>query len=139
MFLLATVVTVSPVQASEIAPANGPVGIIIMPFTIYSKDDLSGFRRELLNTLASGVEEGGKFKIVGIERLKMLVQKEKIYSFDEASASKIGKDEGAAFAILGSITKIDKAISLDIRLLDIAENRLITSLYMKEENEKTIL
>jgi outer membrane protein insertion porin family len=139
LILLVTMVTVSSVQASEMAPTNDPVGIIIMPFTVYGNDNLSGFRRELMNTLASSVEEGGKFKIVGIERLKMLVFKEKISSFDEAGASKIGKDEGAIFAILGSITKIDKTISIDIRLLDIAENRLITSLYMKEENEKTSL
>ena len=139
LFLLVTVVIISPAQASETAPANGPVGIIIMPFTVYGKGDLSGFRREVLNALASNIEEDGKFKIAGIERLKILVLEEKIYSFDEASASKIGKDEGAAFVILGSITKIDKAISLDIRLLDVIENRLIISLYVKEENEKAIL
>ena len=137
--LLLTASTVAAAQETNILPPKGPAGVIIMPFAVYGKGDLSGFRREVLNVLASGIEEDGKFKIAGIEKLKILVLEEKIYSFDEASASKIGKDEGAAFAILGSITKIDKTISLDMRLLDIAEGSLITSLYVKEENEKAIL
>ena len=139
VFLLLTASTMAAAQETNILPPKVTDRVIIMPFTVYGKGDLSSFRREVLNALASGIEEDGKFKIAGIERLKELVLEEKIYSFDEASASNIAKEEGAAFAILGSITKIDKVISLDMRLLDIAENRLIISLYVKEENEKAIL
>ncbi len=132
-------VSTTAAQETDILPPKGNDRVIIMPFAVYGKGDLPGFRREVLNALAFDVEEDGKFKIAGIERLKALVLEKKVYLFDEASASKIGKDEGAAFAILGSITKIDKNISLDIKLLDIAEGRIVASLYVKEENEKAVL
>ena len=118
---------------------NGPPAVIIMPFTVYAKDNLSGFRRDLLNTIASAIESGGKAEIVGIERIKKLVLEEKVSLFDESLASRIGKEEGASFAILGSISKIGKTISLDIRLLDISSNSIISSVYVKEETEKDTL
>src|SRR3989304_3778278 len=39
---------------------NGPPAVIIMPFTVYAKDNLSGFRRDLLNTIASAERGGGR-------------------------------------------------------------------------------
>lgn len=129
----------SAAQEAGVLPPKAIVRVIITPFSIHGKDDLSGFRRKILNALASAIESDGKAEVVGIERLKRLVFDEKVYLFDEAVALKIGKEEDATFAILGSITRIDKDISLDIRLLDISSGKIIASLYVKKENEKAIL
>ncbi|MBI3755485.1 MAG: outer membrane protein assembly factor BamA [Deltaproteobacteria bacterium] len=131
--------TVVAAQEAGVLPPKAIARVIITPFSIHGKDDLSGFRRKILNALASAIESDRKTEVVGIERLKRLVLDEKVYLFDEAIALKIGKDEDASFAILGSITKIDKAISLDVRLLDISSGKIIASLYLKKENEKTML
>ncbi|MBI3753009.1 MAG: outer membrane protein assembly factor BamA [Deltaproteobacteria bacterium] len=131
--------TVVAARASDISSVKDPVKAVIMPFTIYSKDDLSGLRRQILDTIASNLEAEGRIEVVGIEKIKKLVLEEKVYLFDEAMGLKIGKEKGASFAILGSITKIDKTISLDIRLLDISSGKLIGSSYTKGENEKEIL
>ncbi|MBI5048319.1 MAG: outer membrane protein assembly factor BamA [Deltaproteobacteria bacterium] len=113
--------------------------VIIMPFTIHSKDNLSVFRRDILNAMASVIEADGKVEIVGIERLKRLILEEKVYLFDESLALRIGKEEGTSFAIVGSITKIDKTMSLDIRLLDTPSGRIISSAYVKGDSEKETL
>lgn len=129
----------SAAQEAGVLLPKASARVIITPFSIHGKDDLSGFRRKILNALASAIESDRKTEVVGIERLKRLVLDEKVYLFDEAIALKIGKDEDAAFTILGSITKIDKAISLDVRLLDISSGKIIASLYVKKENEKAML
>ncbi|MBI5327076.1 MAG: outer membrane protein assembly factor BamA [Deltaproteobacteria bacterium] len=110
--------------------------VMVMPFTIHSKDNLSDLRRNILNAIASQIETYEKVEIIGIERLKRLVLEEKVYLFDESLVLKIGKEEGAAFVIVGSITKIDKTMSLDIRLLDTSSGRMISSAYVKGEDEK---
>ncbi|MBI3754760.1 MAG: outer membrane protein assembly factor BamA, partial [Deltaproteobacteria bacterium] len=91
-----------------------------------------------LNTIASGMEVEGKTRVVGIEQLKRLVLEEKVASFDEAIALKIGKEEGAQFAILGSITKVERGISIDVQLIDISVSRQVGFFYIKGDGEKEI-
>lgn len=123
------------IAAAEELLKPEPIKIIIMPLAIHSQDNLSAFRRQILNTMASVVETDGISDVVGIERLKKIVLEEKVSLFDETLTSKIGREEGANFAILGSIAKIGRDISIDIRLLDISNDRLISFFYVKAEDE----
>src|SRR3990170_7760380 len=113
----------------------GPARVMIMPFAVHSKDDLSSLRRQVLNTIASGVEANRMTQVIGIDRLKRLVLEEKVSLFDDAIAVKIGREEGAQFAILGSITKIEKDISIDMRLLNISNGTLLSFFYIKGASE----
>ena len=116
----------------------GPARVMIMPFAVHSKDDLSSLRRQVLNTIASGVEANRMTQVIGIDRLKRLVLEEKVSLFDDAIAVKIGREEGAQFAILGSITKIEKDISIDMRLLNISNGRLLSFFYIKGASETEV-
>lgn len=138
LFLLFAVFAIAA-QGVGALPPKALSRVIITPFAVDAKEDLSAFRREAMNALASAVESSGEAEIVGIEKLKRLVLDEKVFLFDEAAALKIGKEEDAMFAITGSITKIDKAVSLDVKLLDISSGRTISSLHVKEENEKAVI
>jgi len=134
-FFLSLFVSYAQTQGASTAVA-GTVGVMVMPFAIHSKDDISDFRRQVLNRIASDIEMKGKARIVGIERLKRLVLEEKVLLFDEAIALKIGREEGAHFIILGSITKIENDISIDMRLLDADDSKPIDLFYVKGESEK---
>src|SRR3972149_2866511 len=70
-FFLSLFVSYAPTQGASTAVA-GTVGVMVMPFAIHSKDDISDFRRQVLNRIASDIEMKGKARIVGIERLKRI-------------------------------------------------------------------
>src|SRR3990170_2059471 len=132
-------VSLSSAGVPDTASEKGDAGVIIMPFAIHSRDNLSNLRRQFLNKLAASIEADSGYRIAGIERLKKLVLEEKVDVFDEAMAAGIGRDEGAAFAVLGSITKIGNNISIDVRLVDVNNDRLAGFFNVKGQSDLELL
>jgi len=132
-------VSLSSAEAPDTTSEKGDAGVIIMPFAIHSRDNLSNLRRQFLNKLAASIEADSGYRIAGIERLKKLVLEEKVDVFDEAMAAGIGRDEGAVFAVLGSTTKIGNDISIDVRLVDVNNDRLAGFFNVKGQSELELL
>ncbi len=93
--------------------------VLILPFDMHSKEDISATRRAIMEMLASELNKRG-VEITGIEALKELVLKEGAGKFDEASALKIAASRPSDFAVLGSITRIGRYTNVDFRIFDIA-------------------
>jgi outer membrane protein insertion porin family len=99
---------VSPVKAQEVKK------IVIMPFEIYSKGDVTAIRKTLHQKLS---EEIGKEK-----QVKLLAQ-DKILTgsgkINVKRAIETGKSLGADFIIMGSMTQLGETVSIDARIIDV--------------------
>ncbi|MBI5561051.1 MAG: outer membrane protein assembly factor BamA, partial [Deltaproteobacteria bacterium] len=97
-----------------------------MPFDMHSATDISGLRRDVMEVLASTLKREG-VEITGLERTKELF--EKGVRFDEETSAGISKEAGARFAILGSVTLLEKTYAADWRILDVSEGRVVRFYY----------
>ncbi len=109
------------------AAEGARIKVLILPFDMHSKEDISRLRKEVMEALASSLYDKG-VDITGIERIKELVLEKGVKSFDEESALKISEEVPSDFALLGSISKLGRTYEVDIRALDLRENRLVTFL-----------
>jgi TolB-like protein len=100
---------------------------------IYSQENLDYLREGINDILTSRitVEEG----VVVIERsiVERALYDEKPMRLDEIVARKIGMRIGADYIVLGSITKTDGYVSLDARLISVAEEKPPVTVYTQQK------
>ncbi|MCP3677343.1 MAG: outer membrane protein assembly factor BamA [Deltaproteobacteria bacterium] len=126
---------------ASIAPAHSvqaAMRVLVLPFDVYGAGDISSLRREVLNTVAFRFEEEGA-EVVGIDEIKRLMVDDGVISFSEERAVALSKKVAADFALLGSITRFDGAISIDWRLYDLAQKRNVALFFRKGSDRRTIL
>jgi TolB-like protein len=100
---------------------------------IYSQENLDYLREGINDILTSRitVEEG----VVVIERsiVERALYDEKPIRLDEIVARKIGMRIGADYIVLGSITKTHDHVSLDARLISVAEEKPPVTVYAQQK------
>ncbi|MEE8185142.1 MAG: outer membrane protein assembly factor BamA [Thermodesulfobacteriota bacterium] len=119
-------------------PSHAAFRFLILPFDMYSGEDISDLRREVMNIVASSFEEEGA-EVVGIEEVKSLMLEEGIRSFDEERAIAIGRRTGADFAVLGAITRLDGTASIDLQVFDIYIKRNLAFFFKKGDDRMMLL
>lgn len=100
------------------------VKVIIMPFSINSMEDISVERKELMQQIASALDESGA-SITGMAEIKKLFLSKGIARFTEEDALNIARKSGAEFAIIGSVTLLGETYSANWRILKIKDSRLL--------------
>ena len=126
---------------ASIAPAHSvqaAMRVLVLPFDVYGAGDIRSLRREVLNTVAFRFEEEGA-EVVGIDEIKRLMVDEGVASFSEERAVTLSKKVAADFALLGSITRLDGAMSIDWRLYNLAQKRNVALFFKKGSDRRTIL
>jgi TolB-like protein len=121
--LLALIFTLPSPSITQTRDPNKVYKVAILPFMIYSQENLDYLREGIYDILTSRitVEE----RIVVIERsvVERALYEERPMRLDETAATKIGMRLGADYIVLGSLTKIGNYISLDARLISITEEK----------------
>ncbi|MEK7313388.1 MAG: outer membrane protein assembly factor BamA [Deltaproteobacteria bacterium] len=100
--------------------------VALGPFDMYGQTDISRERKEVMEAFASALSREG-VEIAGIEALKKLYVEEGVKNFTEEILLRIAGDEGADFAITGSIALLESTYSLNWRVIDVRAGRLIGS------------
>lgn len=118
--------------------ADSNIRAVVMPFEAKSKDDISAFRREFMEALASSLDDAG-VEIAGMELVKEAVLKEGLKSFTDADAIEIGKKAKADFAVLGTITKTGDKTEADWRVLDLSKKSPVAFFIKSSESEGELL
>ena len=96
--------------------------IMIMPFEIYSNDDKSAIRESLYNNLS---EEFKKEKYIQIIPADNFLNN--YIKIDERKAISNGKSMGADFVIIGSLTQLGESLSIDARIIDVAQGNIAST------------
>jgi outer membrane protein insertion porin family len=98
----------------EIARAQQPVSIVIMPFETHAQDDLSYLQTQIPQAIKSLLEQEGAdvliYETMSISSWKKLAE-------SRAEIRNIGAQTGAAYVVWGSLTLFGQNFSLDVKLL----------------------
>ena len=135
--VLLLVITVLTLSIPHMAGAKD-VGVVLIPFDVYSEKDISALRKEVMEALAEGLEKEG-IKIRGIEAVKELFLKARLKKLSDKQAIELARDEGAEFVIKGAITLIEEKFSLDWFVLDAKEGRFVAFYHKKADSEEALL
>jgi outer membrane protein insertion porin family len=114
------------------------VRVLILPFDMHSREDITGARRNLMETMAQALHAEGA-ELVGLEAVKELFQEKQVMRFDEDAALELAAGTGAEFALLGSLTKLGVTFNADWRIFDLKTERLIGFYYKSAGSEGELL
>ena len=96
--------------------------IMIMPFEIYSNDDKSAIRESLYKNLSEEFKKEKYIQIIPADNfLKNYIK------IDERKAISNGKSMGADFVIIGSLTQLGESLSIDARIIDVAQGNIAST------------
>jgi TolB-like protein len=121
--LLGFVLTVPSPSIPQTRNPNKVYKVAILPFMIYSQENLDYLREGIYDILTSRITVEGRIVVIERSLAEQALYEEKPTRLDEAAASKIGMKVGADYVVLGSITKVGDYISLDARLVSITEEK----------------
>ena len=116
------------------AASEGPVAL--MPFTIYSQEDLGYLQKNLLETLSKGLRNQ-QISLVPLAQTEPWLTKKTPNDWGELRT--IGKELGANWLIYGSLTKIGQRLSLNGNLLEAKSTSPPLSFSLTEEGLENIL
>ena len=122
LFLAFTLTLPSP-SITQTRDPNKVYKVAILPFMIYSQENLDYLREGIYDILTSRITVEGRIVVMERSVVEQALYEEKPTRLDEAAATKIGMKIGADYIVLGSITKVGDYISLDARLISITEEK----------------
>lgn len=112
--LCITVMGFFPVAAS----GQPTVSVVILPFEVHAKEELSYLQAEIPRVLATYLEQEGA-KILVLDKASVPLWREQVENISEIK--KLGNQTGAEYVIWGSLTWIGQQFSLDAKLFAIRE------------------
>ena len=102
------------------AHAQQPPSVVILPFEIFSEDDLTYLQAEIPSALKDSLEQAGA-RILLIDPISDPEWKKRVGSIDEIQ--RLSNQTGADHVIWGSLTWIGQQFSLDLKLYDTTSTR----------------
>jgi TolB-like protein len=121
--LLALTLTHPSPSIPQSKDPNKMYKVAILPFMIYSQENLDYLREGIYDMLTSRISVEGKIVVIERSIVEQALYEERPTRLDEAAATKIGMRVGADYIVLGSITKIGDYISLDARMISLTEEK----------------
>ena len=100
------------------AAAERKVKVTVLPFSIYSAEDLSAYERDIQEVLLSALAYHERIDPLDLDKLSKVVAGKLPSEMDENYAREVGRKMGADYVVIGSMTKVGETISLDARLVD---------------------
>lgn len=120
---LALILTLPSPAMTQTRDPNKVYKVAILPFMIYSQENLDYLREGINDILTSRITVEGRIIVMERSVVERALYEDKPARLDEAAATKIGMKIGADYVVLGSITKVGDYISLDARLVSITEEK----------------
>ncbi len=96
------------------------VKALLLPFEMHAEGDMRALRRSINDSFAASLEQKGAV-LTGLPEVRELMLKEGVRRFDEAAAMELSKKVKADFAVLGSVTRLGGATTVDWRVLDLSD------------------
>jgi TolB-like protein len=122
LFLTLMLTLPSP-SITQTRDPNKVYKVAILPFMIYSQENLDYLREGIYNILTSRITVEERIVVIDRSIVERAFYEERPTRLDEAAATKIGMKIRADYVVLGSITKVGDYISLDARLISLTEEK----------------
>ncbi|MBW1815444.1 MAG: hypothetical protein JRJ39_17980 [Deltaproteobacteria bacterium] len=122
----------------NLAPAAEPAKIVIFPFNIHSKDDLSFLNTGIIDMLSSSLAKNDNMVIVKLPETTHPDGGEAAV-IDEETAIKLASDLNADYVVIGSLTVFGNSVSTNAKFIDVKKNESLVTLSEYGENRGDVL
>ena len=130
---LALTLTLPSTSVTQTKDPNKVYKVAILPFMIYSQENLDYLREGIYEILTSRVTVEDRIVLIDRSVVERALYEERPTRLDETAATKIGMKVGADYIVLGSLTKVGNYISLDARLISLTEDKPPLSVYTQHK------
>ena len=108
-------------------PAAEPAKVLIFPFNIHSKDDLSFLNTGMIDMLSSRLTKNHNMVIVKLPETTHPDGGEAAV-IDEQTAIKLASDLNADYVVIGSLTVFGNSVSTNAKFIDVKKNESLVTL-----------
>ncbi|MGA2318962.1 MAG: FG-GAP-like repeat-containing protein [Thermodesulfobacteriota bacterium] len=136
---LTLIFTLPSPSITQTRDPNKVYKVAILPFMIYSQDNLDYLREGIYDILISRITVDERITVIERSIVERALYEEKPTRLDETAATKIGMRVGADYIVLGSITKIGDYISLDARLISLTEEKPPLSVFTQHKGIEDVM
>jgi outer membrane protein insertion porin family len=107
------------------------VRVGILPLRIYAadRDKMKDWPARVAGVLSAEMKKDEQIVLVEEEKIRAALRETGQAEVDEPLAREIGKKLNADYMIMGSITRINGSVSLDIRVLDVFQKEAVASTF----------
>lgn len=119
--------------------AEKKVGVTVLPFSIYSAEDLTAYEMDIQKVLLSALAYHEKIEPLDLDKLMEIVGDMRPEEMDEDYARKVGNKMRADYVVLGSMTKVGDTISLDAKLVPVRKKGEPERFYIETYGLATVL
>ncbi len=102
--------------------------VAVLPFEIYSKEDRSYLQEQIYNGISAELIKTGYAQIIQKDVFSKIIRGKKV---DEELAGRVGREAGADFVIMGSLSRIGNLISADARFVNVKEEKVSESFFVQ--------
>jgi len=117
-FLTATITLIVFSFGVSSVVAKMTAKVAVLPFEVYSNESTDYLRNTIAKELSFQIATEEQIVIVDQATIKNLLDDESVFNFNESTLKKISEKLKAHFLVLGSLTKINKSLSLDIYIFN---------------------
>jgi outer membrane protein insertion porin family len=100
--------------------------ILLFPLDIHSKSDAALLQESVYKGLSLELSKSKHIKMIDRGVFSKAIEGKKL---DESLAMDIGKDAGADYVIMGSLSEIGGRISIDVRIVDIKQEKTFPGIF----------
>ena len=124
----------------KVADGQEVVKVGILPFTVYAADrqKLGDWPTQVVKSLAADLGKDERIVLVEEKEMQEVLRRMGPGEIDEAKAREIGRAVDADYLLLGSLTQINGAISLDVRILDVHEKGVLASAFATGKRDEGV-
>ncbi len=119
--------------------AERKIKVAVLPFAIYSAEDLSPYEGDIQEVLLSALAYHERIEPLDIDKITAVVGTKLPSEIDENYAREVGRKLGADYVVFGSMTKVGETISLDAKLVDPRSNKEADRFYVETYGIATVL
>lgn len=121
-FLILSAWAISPsfLHAQDIEKA------VILPFEVHAPADAAAFRDRVSTVITKELQRSRAIQIIHPETYRDRIRGRQI---DGQLALSVGKDTGADYVVMGSLSQLGKSLSLDARILDVKAGKTLPAIY----------
>jgi len=109
--------------------------IAIFPFDIYSKANATDLKKAIHTGITTELQKAKFIQLIDSEILSRAIEGK---SINEKLAITVGKDTGATFAVMGSLSQFGETISVDARIIDIRQEKVLPPIFIQGKGLESI-
>lgn len=102
--------------------------VAVLPFDVYAEKDAAALREDIESGISAELRKRKDLAIIPRDQYRQQISGKKV---DERLAISTGESIGADYVIIGSLTAIGNLFSVDSKLIDMKERKVLPGIYVQ--------